>query len=459
MGQSTPIDQSCRQSWVALSAARLTRRGAWNPKDIASSVGILLSAGVIRRPEADLRDSYDMPVIDIQTHGRSSCTACFLPGSAPGSTRVEGAWRMDNNPGYWGAPEPEVLVLGFSKGANQSGSLPFDRIAFNGARHNLREILVALKLMPSNADIDAHFTATGRTFGFASVVRCGLGLEVEPGRYKTSGDVVRRAVEAGSPVRDVFDRCTERHLSRLPVSVRTVMFLGLDEPYIEAVFQRMSVIRPNLRRQGPMSYSDGVVTFVHVIHPSPLATSHRQNWLRNDGNALARKREEVVVALGSRTDNTGTQPSLSAEISPVVDVSAKLTSRSVQALLGGKTHRAASGKGHDLAARLRGLINAGTFAAREVGTPNRLGATNGKLLRLRREDGHEFAVDLTVAGCHIWTSVEPTPETPGLSAVEIYSDSRSRHSGLDVMPRLRGPNSKRGSQGVRACQAQFRTVE
>ena len=56
-----------------------------------------------------------------------------------------GEWRIDNNPGYWGSSAPEILVLGFSKGTNQRSTLPFDRIAFNGARENLREILTALR--------------------------------------------------------------------------------------------------------------------------------------------------------------------------------------------------------------------------------------------------------------------------------------------------------------------------
>ncbi len=120
-------------------------------------------------------------------HGLISCAACFPPGHEPGVAYEAGGWRVDNNPGYWGAASPEVLVLGFSKGANQRGGMRFDRIAFNNARGNLKEILSALGFIDAGADIDACFTSAETRIGFASVVRCGLGMQVETGKYTTSG--------------------------------------------------------------------------------------------------------------------------------------------------------------------------------------------------------------------------------------------------------------------------------
>ena len=396
---------------------------------------------------------------DAQVHGRISCSACFPASSPSGSTRNIGAWRIDNNPGYWGAPNPEVLVLGFSKGANQSRALPFDRIGFAGARGNLREILSALGLTASDVDMDAHFTAAGHTFGFASVVRCGLGLEAEPGRWKTSGDVVRQAVEEGSPVREIFDRCTERHLSRLPASVRTVVFLGLDEPYIQAVFKRMSTLRPSIRRHGPLSYGDGEVTFVHVIHPSPLATSHRQSWLRDDGNPLGRKRAAVAAALGARRRTMpNTPPTSTVSPPPLPPKSGKTVTPGRERLPAGGDRLDRAGRGRDLADLLRARMQAGALGGDEVGTPNRFGTTNGKLFRLRRHDGHEFAVDLIVSGCQVWSSVEPAPGTPGLDEVLIYPEDKPRHSGLAIMARLGGPTPDKRPLGMRVWRIRFHTI-
>jgi hypothetical protein len=124
-------------------------------------------------------------------HGPISCLSCFSAGSVAGCTVEKDGWRIDNNPGYWGAAEPEILVLGFSKGANQRLGLPFDG------------------MLDAGSDIDVCFTAAETKLGFASVIRCGLGLETEPGEYATSGKVVRAAIASDSPVRRLFDNCTE----------------------------------------------------------------------------------------------------------------------------------------------------------------------------------------------------------------------------------------------------------
>jgi hypothetical protein len=241
-------------------------------------------------------------------HGLISCAACFPPGHEPGIAFEADGWRVDNNPGYWGAASPEVLVLGFSKGANQRGGMPFDRIAFNNARGNLKEILSSLGFIDTGADIDACFTSAETRIGFASVVRCGLGMQVETGKYTTSGKVVRSAIALGSPVRRFFDGCTERFLKHLPATIRVVVFLGLDRPYVEVLFERMKQLHKSITRVSELTYRTEVVTFVHVIHPSPLATSHRQEWLLDDTSSLAESRREVCRALGSPTAPPSFQP-------------------------------------------------------------------------------------------------------------------------------------------------------
>ncbi len=244
-------------------------------------------------------------------HGPISCLSCFSTGSAPGCTVKRATWRIDNNPGYWGGAAPEVLVLGFSKGANQRSVLEFDRIAFANARENLAEVLRALDLLDAADDIDLCFTANSAKLGFASVIRCGLGLEVEPDKYATSGDVVRAAIAPDSKVRDLFDTCTDRCLRVLPASVRTVVFLGLDGPYVQALYERIRELHPSVNRISELAYATNAVTFVHVVHPSPLATSHRQSWLRDDNSSLADKRRQVAAALG----NTGYAPTIGPKTS------------------------------------------------------------------------------------------------------------------------------------------------
>ena len=61
----------------------------------------------------------------LPSHGRVSCSRCYLD-PAPlfdESKRIEGEWRITANPLAWGNTNPEVIVLGFSKGPTQAGAL------------------------------------------------------------------------------------------------------------------------------------------------------------------------------------------------------------------------------------------------------------------------------------------------------------------------------------------------
>jgi hypothetical protein len=382
------------------------------------------------------------------THGPIKCSSCFPEGSAAGCTLKVNGWRIDNNPGYWGAAEPEVLVLGFSKGANQRSALPFDEIAFNNARSNLAEILAALALVDSTENIDVCFTSEETKIGFASVIRCGLGQEVEPGKYVTSGNVVRSAIAPSSPVRRFFDACTKSFLGVLPPSARVVVFLGLDGLYIEALFQRVKQLHPSVRRLSKLAYRTDTVTFVHAIHPSPLATSHRQKWLRNDDSLLASKRREAMAALGDAMDEKPEAPS---------------SFRSANERMISKPRRTVAVRHsiprkniEDLIELVRDALNKGTLVAKEIKNRRSEGDEVKKVIRLQRGDGEEFAILQTGKSIRIWSSAPPKKDTPLAEPAEHYAPDKSRHSNLGVMAKLRGP-SKDGTLGASAWKLRFHT--
>jgi hypothetical protein len=65
----------------------------------------------------------NMPKMDTaaggNVHGPITCRACFEDRD-PAVTAIEsGGFRLVNDPGYGGAPDPVVLVLGQSKGRTQ----------------------------------------------------------------------------------------------------------------------------------------------------------------------------------------------------------------------------------------------------------------------------------------------------------------------------------------------------
>ena len=84
-----------------------------------------------------------MTMSSLPAHGRISCARCFGGCAEWGRTSIEeNGWVLENNPMAWGAADPEILVLGFSKGVRQSGpflSKPFETIAFAGMRDRLAE--------------------------------------------------------------------------------------------------------------------------------------------------------------------------------------------------------------------------------------------------------------------------------------------------------------------------------
>ena len=89
-----------------------------------------------------------MTVDNRYQHGPQSCRHCFSGSLA--ELRL-GDWRLVNNPGYYGGSSPEILVLGFSKGANQARAAEqgdFEAIAFANARHRLQQVLQVLGVMP-----------------------------------------------------------------------------------------------------------------------------------------------------------------------------------------------------------------------------------------------------------------------------------------------------------------------
>ena len=302
-------------------------------------------------------------------------------------------------------------------------------------------------MLDVGADIDACFTADEKTLGFASLVRCGLGKETKRGKYATSGDVVPTAIAVDNPIRRFFNACTERFLKTISPSVRVVVFLGLDKSYVEALFQRVCELHPNVRRISDLAYATDAATFVHVIHPSPLATSHRQKWLRNDDGALAEKRRQVRAALGKVYQR---DPELLVEARPRPVAKSARSPRTSAARASEPT-----AKNDDLIAIVRDAIRGGALDAEEIGNSRERSDEVKKIFRVKRGDGEEFAIQRTGNEHRLWSSVPPGADTPRASPAQEYPPERTRHSNLGVLPKLRGP--KNGRPGASAWLLHFAT--
>jgi hypothetical protein len=231
------------------------------------------------------------------THGPIQCRACFPHDE---ESLDMGDWRLQNNPGYYGSENPSVLILGFSKGANQNKeakSGDFDNIAFSGARHRLQKILETLGLMPSGRSINEIMTAEEKEFGVASLVRCSFG-KMKNGTYKTSGDVIPSSF-SNSQTLQIIQRCTEMHLGELPSRVKLVILLGTSDNYIKKTKSMISKLFDDFKNISEVAFTARGALWIYATHPSP-GNGHFESWI-SDGSGIpsARKRTLAITALNN----------------------------------------------------------------------------------------------------------------------------------------------------------------
>ena len=113
-------------------------------------------------------------------------------------------------------------------------------------------------------------------------------------------------------------------------------------------------------------------------------------------------------------------------------------------------------KADDLIDIIRSAIVAGRLRAVDV--PNLVDLKAGavdKIFRLRRADGHEFAIDRKVQSFQIWSSVDPDRAVTLARTKREYGPHKPRTSNISCMERLQGPNRTR--LGARAWCLNFNT--
>jgi hypothetical protein len=230
-------------------------------------------------------------------HGPIDCRDCF---SSDETLKIMGDWRLNNNPGYYGSPNPKTLVLGFSKGANQNRTAlagDFDKIAFAGARGRLQAILEVLGLMPKDRSIDSLMTAKESEFGVASIVRCSF-CKMKDGKCKTSGDVIPSAFTNHETLA-VIERCISKYLTRLPESVVRVILLGTDDRYIVKTKNLVERLYPDFEKVSRVAFRAGGALWVYATHPSPL-NGYFTQWTSGSLDTIqGRKRQLALDALNN----------------------------------------------------------------------------------------------------------------------------------------------------------------
>lgn len=217
----------------------------------------------------------------LPAHGRIDCARCFNDCTTKfdQTKRTDNEWRITANPLAWGNHEPEVVVLGFSKGPTQAGAVAsavHEDIPYKGARLNVARILAFIGLLPfyekevaKKAVHDAICDKSGR-FHFGSLIRCTVErFDRRKNDWVGSGGGMLDKFIATEFGHRVASNCTAQHLASLPRSTKLVVMFGLGTKlnYVRSAFELYKKTRPGPWRWiNEVSYTDGEVVVVHVEH-------------------------------------------------------------------------------------------------------------------------------------------------------------------------------------------------
>ncbi len=233
----------------------------------------------------------------IPAHGKIECRACFANTSSEVST-PHPDWRMVNDPGAWGSSTPEVLVLGFSKGATQAGIYQtgrFEDIAFAGMRPRLTQALRAMGVLSATETADERINDPLSRISFGSLVRCSVSrrdakASATKGKdvFACTGPLISKSF---SEIPEVIRTCASKYLRGLPTSVRLVLFLGNTDSYVKSCQSLIKSIYPDtFLRVNSMAIKADSRLWVHLAHPSGL-NGHFKDWLESESGSGAKRME------------------------------------------------------------------------------------------------------------------------------------------------------------------------
>ena len=207
---------------------------------------------------------------NLYLHGEINCKECF----AETQCTLENGWELNNNPSYWGASNPKILILGYSKGKTQMNNiLEFDSIAFKGMRSRLKQILVSLNLINDSIDIDTLFKVEEKKFGFASLIRCGISKN-----NKTSGSLIVQSFK-NDCTQNIISNCIQKFLNNnIPDSVEKIILLGSSKEYMKLSMLQFEKIFSDFKKTSENSFFAKNINWTYVAHPSP-ANGHFNKWI------------------------------------------------------------------------------------------------------------------------------------------------------------------------------------
>jgi hypothetical protein len=244
-------------------------------------------------------------------HGRIDCSRCFNGcGSVEFDVtkRTEADWRITANPLAWGSTNPEVLVLGFSKGPSQAGALastPHDQIAYKGGRTSVGRILARVGLIQKPDDsaslsksVDRLIAEKNGRFHFGSLIRCTVERR-DGSVWKGSGGGMLDKFVASDFGKEISSNCTSQFLKELPSKTRLIVMFGMGtkQKYVSSCLNVFKQARGgDWKSLNDVSYTDNKVTVVHVEHFASQGALI-PNWLGANGHPRSRFADMAVESV------------------------------------------------------------------------------------------------------------------------------------------------------------------
>jgi len=231
-------------------------------------------------------------------HGKVECARCHggKPFAFDKLQTEHAGWRITSNALAWGNDNPEVVVLGFSKGPTQAGDLgraPHDQIAYRGGRTPLARILhhIGLIKRPDAGLLDSLIADRAGRFHFGSLVRCTVERHdaVSDAWAGTGGGMLDKFIATDFGQR-IVGTCMETHLGTLPERTKLIVMLGMGTKgnyaaACRAAFQRL---QPGAWRSiNEIAYTNGTITVVHTEHFKSQGAL-LPNWLAGEAHPRGR---------------------------------------------------------------------------------------------------------------------------------------------------------------------------
>lgn len=379
---------------------------------------------------------------NLPMHGRIYCLRCFKSCDRiefNKTCRTEGEWRITANPFAWGNSDPEVIVLGFSKGPTQImqiDKLPDNDVAFRSQRTNISKMLDHIGLVPAanGAYVTQAIKDVAGRFHFGSFIRCAVEFfDAKKEAWRgTDGGIIDKFLTSAFGA-EVTQNCMNQHLASLPPRTKLIVMFGMGSKlaYVKDCFKVYERARGGTWIWlNDVAYTDGKITVVHVEHFASLG-SLIPDWLGRNID----KRSIYGLMAREAVAHSGVQQyqyDLSSVPAPATKSATPVKAAIVKPAKKGRIPRVMdSRRAAEIGRIIDAVLGAGYEKHKDNAKVAGFTSPRGREIYLLKEQSHlnniRFAVDPRLS----------TEKLRALSGVDDVSNDTLGHSNLTRFPKTK----------------------